>query len=148
MSVHPGIRSRGAAAVHLLLGALLFITVLLLCSSPAEARVPLPDYHEPNDSFETATPLKNGVTEWGAVTSDLDADFFYIDIPSSQHVMVDFTTGGYPKECRLAFQITRSDDPVDVDWEKNYDDDASFFSEGTIGPGRLRVLRRGHLSGR
>ena len=137
MSVHPSIRSRGAAAVPLLFAALLFLTVLLLCSSPAEARVPLPDYHEPNDSFETATPLENGVTEWGAVTSDLDADFFYIDIPSSQHVTVDFTTGGYPKECRLAFQITRSDDPVDVDWEKNYDDDASFFSEGTVGPGRL-----------
>ncbi|MBN1631144.1 MAG: S-layer homology domain-containing protein [Thermoleophilia bacterium] len=143
MSVHPGIRTRGAAAklplpaALVFLAAMVFSTVLLLCSTPAQALVPLPDYNEPNDSPETATLLENGVTQWGAIVPGDDVDFFYIDIPGSRQVTVDFTTGGYPKECRVALQASGSDEILDVDWEKNYDDDASFFSEGTVGPGRL-----------
>jgi len=143
MSVHLGIRTHGAAERPLSLAALVFLaamvfsTVLVLCSSPAQALVPAPDYNEPNDSPETATALKNGVTQWGAVTSDMDADFFYIDIPGSRQVKVEFTTGGYPKECRLAFQTERSEEILDLTWEKNYDSDASFDSQGQAGPGRL-----------
>lgn len=155
MSIDPGIRSSlmttslgpsllavvvrlGVAAF---LGVVAVLTVLLLCVSPAEALVPLSDYNEPNDGYATATTLKRGVTDYGAIQSVSDRDYFYLDLPKSQLVTVEFTTGGYLRDCRLFFEATGASTPVELtSWDKEYDDDGSFIVEGTVGPGRLFAI--------
>ena len=143
MSSGTGIRPRNVPAITWQIAAGLaaaVIVFLVLCAPPAWALVPLPDYNEPNDTYETATVLENGVTGWGAVTAAADVDYFYIDLPSSSVVTVEFTTGGYPRECRLAIQAAGSGTVTDLGWEKHYDDDASFVAEGIAGPGRLFAM--------
>jgi len=113
--------------------------VTILAPAAASAQVPLPDYNEPNNNFAEATPLVNGETAWGAITQASDQDYFYLDLPSRSRVNVVFTTNGYLREGKLAFQQAGTDMIVDLDWE-HYDDDGSFVASGTAGPGRLFVM--------
>ncbi len=128
------------AASSFLLLLLLFFFFLLL-ASPAQALIPPLNPDEPNGSFPSATELQNGVDRCGAIPEEGDEDFFYLDIPALLPVTVEFTTGGYFKECSLAFQRKGGDTIDDLTWDKHFTgDDGSFVTEGTIGPGRLFVM--------
>jgi hypothetical protein len=142
MSVDPGSpRHRPPAfAATSILFALVLLTTMILFALPAQALVPPLNPDEPNDSFATATALTEGETTWGAIPEATDKDYFYIDLPESADVKVEFTTGVLGRVCELAFLPTGSDVVSHLTWEKNYDDDGSFFSEGIIGPGRLFAI--------
>lgn len=141
MSVDSGIRPR-RTTLSLRIGAavLALIAVLIFSSAPAQALVPPLNPDEPNDSFPTATALTEGETTWGAIPEAGDEDYFYLDLDASVTVAVEFTTGILGRECDLAFLPEGSDAISRLTWEKNYDDDGSFYSEGVIGPGRLFAI--------
>jgi hypothetical protein len=136
MKGSPRIRPLAVAALAVAAATALIVT-LLLCATSASAVVPLPDYNEPNDSFSAATPLTNGTTAYGAITTQADQDYFYLDLAVASAVVVDFTTGGYPRACKLSYRASGGGTIVDLTWDKLYDDDASFHDQGTVGPGRL-----------
>ncbi len=53
--------------------------------------------------------LESGETDYGAAIQTVsDKDYFYLDLPKSQLVTVEFTTGGYPRDCRLFFEVARA----------------------------------------
>jgi len=108
----------------------------LVASSVALA-VPLPDYNEPNDSFETGTALESGVTGYGAVTSQGDKDYFYLDVPGSGAVSVKFVPGVPGRLCDLFFQAQGSTAKSPLTWAKLFDDEGGFRSVGSPGPGRF-----------
>ena len=132
----PRIRPRVAPLLALLAVGVL-VAALLGLTTAARGLVPLPDYNEPNDSFPDATQLASGATDYGAITSATDKDYFYLDLVGSRTVVVQFTTLGYPRACKLCFMASGGDTIVDLTWERMYDDDGSFRAQGTLGPGRL-----------
>jgi hypothetical protein len=130
-------RIRLLATVLCVLAAVaVLLAVLLGFAAPARG-VPLPDYNEPNDNFAAATQLVNGTTQHGAITTATDEDYFYLDLAGSRTVVVDFTTGGYRRACKLCFMASGGDTIVDLGWARQYDDDGSFHAQGTLGPGRF-----------
>lgn len=127
----------GAAAA---LCALTAVLVLAIGGSAAQALVPLPDPNEPNDSFATATRLNNGETTYGAVTTEPDMDYFYLDIPGSRHVTMDFSPKKFGRNAEIAFRAQGSSTISYPGWERHYDDDGRWVSSGDIGPGRIFVV--------
>jgi hypothetical protein len=134
----------GSSRVRLLTIALIalaalavLLAALLGLASPAHGLVPLPDYNEPNDIFPDATQLTNGVTAHGAITSASDKDYFYLDLAATSTVVVEFTTGGYLRDCKLCFMASGGDTIVDLTWQKDYQDDGSFDAQGTLSSGRF-----------
>jgi hypothetical protein len=120
--------------------ALMAVLVLTIGGSAAQALVPLPDPNEPNDSFATATRLSNGVTTNGAVTTESDMDYFYLDVPGSRHVTMDFSPKELGRNAEIAFRAEGASDISYPGWERQYDDDGRWLSSGDIGPGRVFVV--------
>jgi len=106
--------------------------------SPGAEAAPLPDYNEPNDSYETATVLESGEAAWGAIgPEDTDKDYFCLDIPESSAVYVQFTAGVPGRICDLLFQSEGSVTKTPLTWAKIMDDEGDFHSVGAVGPGRF-----------
>jgi hypothetical protein len=116
---------------------LALVVVVVLFASPAAVAVPLPDYNEPNDSYETATALTSGVTGYGAVTAQTDKDHFYLDVPGSGAVSVKFAPGVPGRICDLFFQAQGASAKTSLTWAKLPDDEGGFRSIGSLGPGRF-----------
>ena len=105
--------------------------------------VPLPpDTNEPNDSYGDATRLINGSARYGVLGPATDMDYFYMDIPGPgpRQVHVTFHARVLGRNAEISFRAPGATTPVSVNWEKQFDDDGSFVTEGTLGPGRLFVV--------
>ncbi|HEY5529431.1 MAG TPA: hypothetical protein VIL51_08320, partial [Thermoleophilia bacterium] len=125
-------------AIVTVAAAALFL--LLLCASSVEALVPLPDPHEPNDTLATATPLENGVADYGALTTRTDKDYFYLVLPAAGQVSVHFVQNQYGRDIEVALQPQGSSNVVPLNWDREVNPDGSSDLEGTAGPGRLFVI--------
>ena len=131
--------SAGAMAVITVAAAALLL--LLLFASSAKALVPLPDPNEPNDTLATATPLENGVANYGALTTQTDKDYFCLDVPGSGRVTVHFVPNGFfGRAVDVAFRRQGSSEVVTLNWNRGVNPDGSSDSQGTVGPGRLFVI--------